>query len=99
MQSVGCFQTQDLDMKKAKEDLATGTKINEEAKKRPLLSKSGILKILAEAVRSYSGCAKLITDHSYYAGQSEMVTEVRHHLCLEMISVSVDILHDCCNLQ
>jgi len=65
-------------MKKAKEDSVTSTKINEEAKKRPLLAKSVILKILAEAVRSYSGCAKLITDHSYYARQSEMVTEVRH---------------------
>lgn len=81
VQCVGCFQTQDLDMKKAKEDSVTSTKINEEAKKRPLLAKSVILKILAEAVRSYSGCAKLITDHSYYAGQSEMVTEVRHCLC------------------
>lgn len=81
VQCVGYFQTQDLDMKKAKEDSVTSTKINEEAKKRPLLAKSVILKILAEAVRSYSGCAKLITDHSYYAGQSEMVTEVRHCLC------------------
>lgn len=69
-----------MDIKKVKEDLATYAKINEEEKKRPLLPKSAILKILAEAVRSYSGCAKLITDHSYTAGQSEMVTEVRHKL-------------------
>jgi hypothetical protein len=67
-------------MKKVKEDLVTYAKINEEEKKRPLLPKSAILKILAEAVRSYSGCAKLITDHSYTAGQSEMVMEVRHKL-------------------
>ncbi|KAJ9587850.1 hypothetical protein L9F63_018722, partial [Diploptera punctata] len=67
--------TQELDLKKVKEDLATIAKINEEEKKRPLLPKSAILKILAEAVRSYSGCAKLITDHTYCAGQSEMVTE------------------------
>jgi hypothetical protein len=86
-------------MKKVKEDLVTSTKINEEAKKRPLLAKSVILKILAEAVRSYSGCAKLITDHSYYAGQSEMVTEVRHPLYLEMISISANTLHDCFELQ
>jgi hypothetical protein len=68
-------------MKKVK-DLVAYTKVNEEEKKRPLLPKSAILKILAEAVRSYSGCAKLITDHSYCAGQSEMVTEVRHMLRL-----------------
>jgi hypothetical protein len=71
-------------MKKVKEDLVTYTRINEEEKKRPLLPKSAILKILAEAVRSYSGCAKLIADHSYCAGQSEMVTEVRHRLNFEM---------------
>ncbi|XP_029040981.2 LOW QUALITY PROTEIN: E3 ubiquitin-protein ligase HUWE1 [Osmia bicornis bicornis] len=46
----------------------------EEAKK-PLLAKSAILKILAEAVRSYSAVAGLITEHVYRAGQSEMVTE------------------------
>ncbi|XP_068082120.1 E3 ubiquitin-protein ligase HUWE1 [Anabrus simplex] len=61
--------------RKSKDDNFTSDTSNEEGKKRPLLPKSAILKILAEAVRSYSGIAKLITEFSYTAGQSEMVTE------------------------
>ncbi|KAK7867659.1 hypothetical protein R5R35_001310 [Gryllus longicercus] len=39
------------------------------------MPKSSILKILADAVGSYSACAKLIIDHTYTAGMSELVIE------------------------
>ena len=42
---------------------------------QPLLLKSGILRILSELVRSYAGCAKIVTTHIYKAGQSEAITE------------------------
>ena len=42
---------------------------------QPLLLKSGILRILSELVRSYAGCAKIVTTHVYRAGQSETITE------------------------
>lgn len=45
-------------------------------KKKPLLSKSLICKLLAEFVRSYAGCAKLVTEHHYSAGANEKITEV-----------------------
>ncbi|KAK7072125.1 E3 ubiquitin-protein ligase huwe1, partial [Halocaridina rubra] len=44
-------------------------------KKKPLLSKSLICKLLAEFVRSYAGCAKLVTEHHYTAGANEKITE------------------------
>ncbi|XP_066587993.1 E3 ubiquitin-protein ligase HUWE1 isoform X2 [Prorops nasuta] len=56
-------------------DIANNGKVGPEEAKKPLLAKSAILKILAEAVRSYVAVATLITDHTYRAGQSEMVTE------------------------
>ncbi|XP_053985847.1 E3 ubiquitin-protein ligase HUWE1-like isoform X2 [Hylaeus volcanicus] len=56
-------------------DIGTNGKVEPEEAKKPLLAKSAILKILAEAVRSYGAVACLITDHVYRAGQSEMVTE------------------------
>ena len=34
---------------------------------QPLISKSGVLRILSELVRSYAGCAKIITQHVYRA--------------------------------
>lgn len=56
---------------------ASGDKVDEAAKKKkPLLSKSLICKLLAEFVRSYAGCAKLITEHHYSAGANEKITEV-----------------------
>ncbi|XP_076294391.1 HECT, UBA and WWE domain containing E3 ubiquitin protein ligase 1 isoform X4 [Lasioglossum baleicum] len=56
-------------------DIGNSGKVEPEEAKKPLLTKSAILKILAEAVRSYNAIADLITDHVYVAGQSEMVTE------------------------
>jgi len=41
------------------------------------LTKSAVLRLLAELSRSYAGCAVLICQHSYHAGQSELITEVR----------------------
>lgn len=55
---------------------------NEESKEKqggssdkPLLTKSALLKILAEAVKSYQTVALYITEHKYRAGVSTMVTE------------------------
>ncbi|CAK9823562.1 E3 ubiquitin-protein ligase HUWE1, partial [Anthophora retusa] len=56
-------------------ETSNNTKVEPEEAKKPLFPKSAILKILAEAVRSYSIVASLITEHVYHAGQSEMVTE------------------------
>ena len=44
---------------------------------KPLLSKSSILKLLAELVKSYSGVAQLITDYSHNAKLSS-ASEVSH---------------------
>lgn len=41
----------------------------------PALPKSAICRILAELVRSYVGCARLVIEYSYRAGQSELITE------------------------
>ncbi|KZC13383.1 E3 ubiquitin-protein ligase HUWE1 [Dufourea novaeangliae] len=56
-------------------DVGNNGKVEPEEAKKPLLAKSAILKILAEAVRSYNGIADLITEHVYVAEQGEMVTE------------------------
>ena len=50
-------------------------KEEESRKNRPLLSQSSLLRLLAELARSYSVVAKLITEHSYTVGQSELITE------------------------
>lgn len=42
---------------------------------KPLLSKSAILKILAESVKSYQTVALYITEHKYRAGVSPMINE------------------------
>ena len=47
----------------------------EKKKKRHLLPKSSVCRLLAEMVKSYGGCAKLITEHMYSAGISELVKE------------------------
>jgi len=44
--------------------------------KKPLLTKSAVLRLLAELSRSYAGCAVLICQHTYNAGQSELINEV-----------------------
>ena len=49
----------------------------EERKQHPLLPKSAILRLLAELVRSYGGCAQLVAQHTYRAGQTELIMEVR----------------------
>ncbi|KAG7210750.1 hypothetical protein KM043_012246 [Ampulex compressa] len=56
-------------------DIGNNGKIKPEEAKKPLLAKSAVLKILAEAVRSYGAVASLITEHTYRAAQSEMVAE------------------------
>ena len=57
---------------------ADAAKEDEHSKDRkPLLTKSAVLRLLAELSRSYAGCAVLICQHSYHAGQSELSTEVR----------------------
>lgn len=45
---------------------------------KPLLSKSAILKLLAELVKSYAGVAQLITDYSHTAKLSS-ASEVSPH--------------------
>lgn len=42
----------------------------------PVISKSAILRLLAEIIKSYNSCTLLITQHSFEAGQSELVGEV-----------------------
>jgi E3 ubiquitin-protein ligase HUWE1 len=44
-------------------------------KKQPLMSKSSVCRLLAELVKSYGGCAKLITEHVYEAGISDNIKE------------------------
>jgi len=62
---------------KAKEAADPKAKSEEDEKrsKKPLLTKSVVCRLLAELVKSYSGCARLITDHIYEAGASEAVKE------------------------
>lgn len=75
-------------------------KSTEEEVRKPLLPKSVILKILAEAVRSYQIVATLITDYEYRAGQSELITENTNALAfildnlLPVIDSPVEI--ECC---
>ena len=56
-------------------DMGNNGKVEPEEAKKPLLPKSAILKMLAEAVRSYGAVANLIAEYTYRAGQSEMITE------------------------
>ena len=37
----------------------------EKAKRKPLLTKAAVCRLLAELVKSYGSCAKIITDHVY----------------------------------
>lgn len=65
---------------------AESTKEDEQSKdKKPLLTKSVVLRILAELSRSYAGCAVLICQHTYHAGQSELIVEVREALSALLI--------------
>ncbi|XP_048511685.1 E3 ubiquitin-protein ligase HUWE1 isoform X4 [Athalia rosae] len=56
-------------------DISNNGKVEPEEARKPLLPKSAILKMLAEAVRSYGAVANLITEHTYRAAQSELVNE------------------------
>ena len=51
--------------------------VDVEKRLQPLMPKSAVLRLLAELVRAYSGCAYLITQHVFTANQSQLVTEVR----------------------
>ncbi len=52
-----------------------GTPEEAALKKRPLMTKSAVCRLLAELVKSYGSCAKLITDHVYESGLSELIKE------------------------
>ena len=41
------------------------------------MTKSSVLRLLAEIVREYVGCSVLVTQHNYHVGQSPLVREVR----------------------
>jgi len=49
--------------------------VEDARKRRHLLPKSAVCRLLAEMVKSYAGCARLITEHVYLAGISDMVKE------------------------
>ena len=63
---------------KEKEVKDTKDKEDDTKKKWLLMSKSAIMRLLAEMIRSYAGCASLITHHHFQAGVSELVTEVSY---------------------
>merc|ERR1740128_1462069 len=80
-------------------------KLEKEAKtekdnsRRPLLPKSAVCRLLAEMVKSYAGCARLITEHQYTAGMSELVKEDCSAMAFildELLTLSTD--KDCSNL-
>ncbi|CAN8001289.1 unnamed protein product [Ixodes hexagonus] len=52
-----------------------GTPAPKEDKSQPLLPKSAVCRLLAELVRSYAPCARMVADHMYAAGQTELVPE------------------------
>lgn len=47
----------------------------EENSRRPLISKSMLCRLLAELVKSYAGCAKLILEYTFTPSVGELVTE------------------------
>lgn len=63
--------------------------LTDEEKKKLLLPRSAILKILADIAKSYSNCAKIITDHFYTVGQTELITEVRNINILMQILIMI----------
>lgn len=70
----------DLITRRNQKDANAGTSnaskaLPDDEAKKPLLLKPALLKLLAEAVRSYIAVAKIITEFSYKAGQSELITE------------------------
>jgi len=69
----------DLILGEKKEEVAKDGKeakeIEDARKRRHLLPKSAVCRLLAEMVKSYAGCARLITEHLYPAGISEIVKD------------------------
>ncbi|KAJ8683247.1 hypothetical protein QAD02_019039 [Eretmocerus hayati] len=53
----------------------SNNKVEPEEAKKPLISKSAVIKILAESVRSYTAIANIIAEYTYRSGQSEMIQE------------------------
>ncbi|GBM42389.1 E3 ubiquitin-protein ligase HUWE1 [Araneus ventricosus] len=56
----------------------------------PIIRKSGICRLLAELVRSYAQCARLIADYSFYADDSELITED----CTALAFILDNLLHN-----
>ncbi|XP_064606987.1 E3 ubiquitin-protein ligase HUWE1-like isoform X3 [Liolophura sinensis] len=68
--------TSDIAASKSEDKKVKDGKTAEELRKlKPLLPKSSILRLLSEIVKSYSNCAKLITQHTYHSDQSELIAE------------------------
>lgn len=66
-----------------KDKTVTANKTAEERKsEKPLLMKSSLLRLLAEMIRSYVGCAITVANHVYVSGISDSVTEVSVRLHL-----------------
>lgn len=59
---------------------------------RPLLSKSAVLRMLSEFVKSYPSCANIVVQHSYMAGQTDSVNEVTFYQSINAISTMTAIL-------
>ncbi|XP_060587198.1 E3 ubiquitin-protein ligase HUWE1-like isoform X3 [Ruditapes philippinarum] len=81
-------QNSTAEMLQADDDTQTGsdgaaeslkTKENNAAEnkqaQRPLLTKSSVLRMLSEIIKSYCNCTQLITQHMYHSGQSELIVE------------------------
>ena len=75
--SSGVLSDKNKDPDKPKEEDKTSVDI---LSQQPLLPKSALLRLLAELVRSYAGCAQLITSHMYCSGQDGTPVEVRFSL-------------------
>ncbi|GFW06194.1 e3 ubiquitin-protein ligase HUWE1 [Trichonephila clavipes] len=56
----------------------------------PIIRKSGICRLLAELVRSYAQCARLIADYSFYADESELLSED----CTALAFILDNLLHN-----
>ncbi|XP_053377275.1 E3 ubiquitin-protein ligase HUWE1-like isoform X3 [Mercenaria mercenaria] len=52
-----------------------GSSAEEKQAQRPLLTKSSILRMLSEIIKSYCNCTQHITQHMYHSGQTELVQE------------------------
>nr|XP_042906094.1 E3 ubiquitin-protein ligase HUWE1 [Parasteatoda tepidariorum] len=63
------------DNKSTKENSKDNKNESSSMKNVPIIRKSGICRLLAELVRSYVQCARLITDYSFHANDSELITE------------------------